>query len=107
MTQSLRISDLPKVTEVTLEDYLMINSGNKVTSIISADTYSKEIIKKIEEDGLFPINDIDGGVITPIVYDIIDGGTPTVAGAPVGVIFNGGTPVDPGFGPSADGGVIS
>ena len=106
MTQK-RISDLPKVTEITLEDYLMINSGNKVTSIISANNYTKEIIRKIEEDGLFPIGDIDGGTITPIVYDVIDGGTPTTPGAPVGVVLNGGTTVDAGYGPSADGGVIS
>ena len=107
MAQSLRISDLPKVTEVTLEDYLMINSGNTVTSIISTETYSQQIIKKIEEDGLLPHVNVDGGVILPPVYEIIDGGTPTKAGAPVGVVFNGGTPVSPGFGPSADGGTIS
>ena len=103
---SLRISDLPHVTEVTIDDYLMINSGNKVTSIISTDSYSKEIIKRIEEDGLFPDNDIDGGTITPIQYEIIDGGTPTAPGAPVGVVLNGGTPVDAGYGPSADGGNV-
>ena len=103
----LRISDLPKVTDVGLEDYLLINSGNTITSTIAVANYSQTIIKLIEENGLLPENDIDGGTITPIVYEIIDGGTPTAPGAPVGVIFNGGTPVDPGFGPSANGGTIS
>ena len=102
----LRISDLPTVTTVGLEDYLLINSGNTITSTIAVANYSQAIIDLIEENGLLPENDIDGGTITPIVYDIIDGGTPTTPGAPVGVIFNGGTPVDPGFGPSADGGIV-
>ena len=102
----LRISDLPKVTTVGLEDYLLINSGNTITSTIAVANYSQSIIELIEENGLLPENDIDGGTITPIVYDIIDGGTPTTPGAPVGVILNGGTPVDPGFGPSADGGFV-
>jgi len=102
----LRISDLPKVTSVGLEDYLLINSGNTITSTIAVANYSQSIIELIEENGLLPENDIDGGTITPIVYDIIDGGTPTTPGAPVGVILNGGTPVDPGFGPSADGGIV-
>lgn len=102
----LRISDLPKVTTVGLEDYLLINSGNTITSTIAVANYSQSIIELIEENGLLPENDIDGGTITPIVYDIIDGGTPTTPGAPVGVILNGGTPVDPGFGPSADGGIV-
>lgn len=102
----LRISDLPKVTTVGLEDYLLINSGNTITSTIAVANYSQSIIELIEENGLLPENDIDGGTITPIVYDIIDGGTPTAPGAPVGVVLNGGTPVDPGFGPSADGGIV-
>ena len=102
----LRISDLPTVTTVGLEDYLLINSGNTITSTIAVSNYSQAIIELIEQNGLLPENDIDGGTITPIVYDIIDGGTPTTPGAPVGVILNGGTPVDPGFGPSADGGIV-
>ena len=102
----LRISDLPVVQDVGLEDYLLINKGNTITSSIAVSNYSQSIIDLIEENGLLPENDIDGGTITPIVYDIIDGGTPTAPGAPVGVILNGGTPVDPGFGPSADGGIV-
>ena len=103
----LRISDLPTVTTVGLEDYLLINSGNTITSTIAVSNYSQAIIELIEQNGLLPENDIDGGTILPPVYDIIDGGTPTTPGAPVGVILNGGTPVDPGFGPDADGGIIS
>ena len=103
----LRISDLPKVTDVGLEDYLLINSGNTITSTIAVANYSQSIIKLIEENGLLPENDIDGGTILPPVYEIIDGGTPTTPGAPVGVVLNGGTPVSAGYGPSADGGTIS
>jgi len=103
----LRISDLPKVTDVGLEDYLLINSGNTITSTIAVANYSQSVIKLIEENGLLPENDIDGGTITPIVYEIIDGGTPTTPGAPVGVVLNGGTPVSAGYGPSVDGGTIS
>ena len=102
-----RISDLPTVTTVGLEDYLLLNKGNSITSTIAVSNYSQSIIDLIEENGLLPENDVDGGTITPIVYDIIDGGTPTAPGAPVGVVLNGGTPVDPGYGPSADGGTIS
>ena len=103
----LRISDLPHVQDVTLEDYLLINSGNTITSIIAAQDYAKNIINIIENEGLFPDNDIDGGNIVPIVYEIIDGGTPTSPGAPIGVVLNGGTPVDPGYGPSVDGGFVT
>ncbi len=101
-----RISDLPTVTTVGLDDYLLLNKGNTITSAIAVSNYSQSIIDLIEENGLLPENDIDGGTITPIVYEIIDGGTPTAAGAPVGVVLNGGTPVSPGFGPSADGGIV-
>ena len=104
---SLRISDLPHVQEVTLEDYLLINSGNTITSIIAAEDYAKNIITIIENEGLFPENDIDGGNIVPIVYEIIDGGGVGTDGAPVGVAFNGGGPLDPGYGPSADGGFVT
>ena len=103
----LRISDLPKVTTVGLEDYLLINSGNTITSTIAVANYSQTIIDLIEENGLLPETDVDGGTILPPVYEIIDGGTPTTPGAPVGVVLNGGTPVNAGYGPSADGGTIS
>ena len=102
----LRISDLPVVQEVSIDDYLLINKGNTITSSIAVSNYSQSIIDLIEDNGLLPENDIDGGTILPPVYDIIDGGTPTAPGAPVGVVLNGGTPVDPGFGPSADGGFV-
>ena len=103
----LRISDLPKVTTVGLEDYLLINSGNTITSTIAVTNYSQSIIELIEQNGLLPENDVDGGNIVAPIYEIIDGGTPTTPGAPVGVVFNGGTPVDPGYGPSADGGYVT
>jgi len=103
----LRISDLPTVTTVGLEDYLLLNKGNTITSTIAVSNYSQSIIELIEQNGLLPENDVDGGNIIVPIYDIIDGGTPTAPGAPVGVIFNGGTPVDPGYGPSADGGFVT
>lgn len=104
---SLRISDLPHVQEVTLEDYLLINSGNTITSIIAAEDYAKNIITIIENEGLFPEGDIDGGNIVPIVYEIIDGGGVGTDGAPIGVVLNGGTPLNAGYGPSADGGLVT
>lgn len=103
----LRISDLPQVTEVNLNDYLMINSGNVVTSIISADSYTKQIIQIIIDDGLIPDVNVDGGNVVPPIFTIIDGGTPTADGAPLATVLNGGTPVSAGYGPSADGGTIS
>ena len=102
----LRISDLPQVTTVGLEDYLLINSGNTITSTIAVSNYSQTIIDLIEQNGLLPESDVDGGNIIAPNYEIIDGGTPTTPGAPVGVVLNGGTPVDPGYGPSADGGIV-
>ena len=103
----LRISDLPTVTTVGLEDYLLLNKGNTITSTIAVSNYSQSIIELIEQNGLLPENDVDGGNIVPPVYDIIDGGTPTTPGAPIGVVLNGGTPIDAGFGPSADGGFVT
>jgi len=103
----LRISDLPSVTTVGLDDYLLLNKGNTITSTIAVSNYSQSIIELIEQNGLLPENDVDGGNIVPPVFDIIDGGTPTKDGAPLATVLNGGTPVDPGFGPSADGGIIS
>ena len=103
----LRISDLPTVTTVGLEDYLLLNKGNTITSTIAVSNYSQSIIELIEQNGLLPDNDVDGGNIIVPIYDIIDGGTPTAPGAPVGVVFNGGTPADPGYGPSADGGFVT
>ena len=103
----LRISDLPTVTTVGLEDYLLLNKGNTITSTIAVSNYSQSIIELIEQNGLLPENDVDGGNIIAPIFDIIDGGTPTADGAPLATILNGGTPVDPGYGPSADGGTIS
>ena len=103
----LRISDLPTVTTVGLEDYLLLNKGNSITSTIAVSNYSQSIIELIEQNGLLPENDVDGGNVVPPVYDIIDGGTPTAPGAPVGVVFNGGTPANAGYGPSADGGYVT
>ena len=103
----LRISDLPTVTTVGLEDYLLLNKGNTITSTIAVSNYSQSIIELIEQNGLLPENDIDGGNIIAPIFDIIDGGTPTADGAPLATILNGGTPVDPGYGPSANGGTIS
>ena len=102
-----RISDLPSVTTVGLEDYLLLNAGNQITSKIAVSNYSQSIIDLIEQNGLLPENDIDGGNVVPPVFDIIDGGTPTADGAPLATILNGGTPVSAGYGPSADGGTIS
>ena len=103
----LRISDLPTVTTVGLEDYLLLNKGNTITSTIAVSNYSQSIIELIEQNGLLPENDVDGGNIIAPIFDIIDGGTPTADGAPIATILNGGTPVDPGYGPSANGGTIS
>ena len=102
-----RFSDLPSVTTVGLEDYLLLNAGNQITSKIAVSNYSQSIIDLIEQNGLLPENDIDGGNVVPPVFDIIDGGTPTADGAPLATILNGGTPVSAGYGPSADGGTIS
>ena len=95
----LRISDLPTVTTVGLEDYLLLNKGNTITSTIAVSNYSQSIIELIEQNGLLPENDVDGGDVVPPQYEIINGGTPTAPGAPVGVVLNGGTPVDAGYGP--------
>ena len=103
----LRISDLPSVTTVGLNDYLLINQGNTITSTIAVSNYSQSIIELIEQNGLLPENDIDGGDIVAPNFEIIDGGTPTADGAPLATILNGGTPVSAGYGPSADGGIIS
>ena len=103
----LRISDLPTVTTVGLEDYLLLNKGNTITSTIAVSNYSQSIIELIEQNGLLPENDIDGGDIVAPIFEIIDGGTPTADGAPLATVLNGGTPADPGYGPSADGGTIS
>ena len=103
----LRISDLPAVTTVGLNDYLLINQGNTITSTIAVSNYSQSIIELIEQNGLLPENDIDGGDIVAPIFEIIDGGTPTRDGAPLATVLNGGTPADPGYGPSADGGTIS
>ena len=103
----LRISDLPTVTTVGLEDYLLLNKGNTITSTIAVSNYSQSIIELIEQNGLLPENDVDGGNIIAPIFDIIDGGTPTADGAPLATVLNGGTPVDPGYGPSANGGTIS
>ena len=103
----LRISDLPSVTTVGLNDYLLINQGNTITSTIAVSNYSQSIIELIEQNGLLPENDIDGGDIVAPIFEIIDGGTPTADGAPLATVLNGGTPADPGYGPSADGGTIS
>ena len=103
----LRISDLPTVTTVGLDDYLLLNKGNTITSAIAVSNYSQSIIDLIEQNGLLPENDVDGGNIIAPIFDIIDGGTPTMDGAPLATVLNGGTPADPGYGPSADGGTIS
>ena len=102
-----RISDLPSVTTVGLEDYLLLNAGNQITSKIAVSNYSQSIIDLIEQNGLLPENDVDGGDVVVPIFDIIYGGTPIADGAPLATVLNGGTPVDPGFGPSADGGIIS
>ena len=103
----LRISDLPSVTTVGLNDYLLINQGNTITSTIAVSNYSQSIIELIEQNGLLPENDVDGGDIVAPNFEIIDGGTPVADGAPLATVLNGGTPADPGYGPSADGGTIS
>ena len=103
----LSISDLHTVTPVVLEDYLLLNKGNTITSTIAVSNYSQSIIELIEQNGLLPENDVDGGNIIAPIFDIIDGGTPTADGAPLATVLNGGTPTDPGYGPSADGGTIS
>ena len=102
-----RISDLPQVTSVSEDDYIVINTNNTVTNIISTYSYSQAIVKLLEEGDFFPNINIDGGDIGVITYDIIDGGTPREDGVPYATILQGGTPVDLGYGPSADGGAIS
>ena len=98
---TLRISDLPRVTGVTTDDYLMINSGNTITSIISTYNFADYVIGVIETEGLYPNQDIDGGDIVAPILDVVDGGTPsTFSPTPV---LNGGSPTDPGYGPSVDG----
>lgn len=102
---TLRISDLPRVTGVTTDDYLMINSGNTITSIISTYNFANYVIDVLEiEGGLNPNPDIDGGDIVAPNLDVIDGGTPSMFS--LHPILNGGTPVDPGFGPDANGGHV-
>lgn len=102
-----RISDLPQVTTVTIDDYIIINTEDQTTNKISTYAYSQALVKLMEEDGNFPNINIDGGEIAPIVYDVFDCGSPTTDGQPVATILQGGTPRNAGYGPSADGGEVS
>ena len=48
-----RIRDLPTVTTVELDDYLLLNKGNTITSAIAVSNYSQSIIDLIEQNGQF------------------------------------------------------
>ena len=62
---TLRISDLPRVVKVNVDDYMVINSDNKVTSSISAYNFSQYVGQILFDSDIIPDFNIDGGNVVP------------------------------------------
>ena len=103
---TLRISDLPRVVKVNVDDYLLINSNNTVTSSISAYNLSQYIGQMIFDLDLIPDLNLDGGNVVPPSVGDIDGGLPGDKPGPGVTVIDGGTPSTIGFGPNIDGGLV-
>jgi hypothetical protein len=102
---TLRISDLPRVVKVNTDDYLLINSDNKVTSSISAYNLSQYVGQMIFDLDLIPDFNLDGGNVVPPSGGI-DGGMPGDGPAPGVTVIDGGTPTTAGFGLDINGGPV-
>jgi len=103
---TLRISDLPRVVKVNTDDYMVINSDNKVTSSISAYNFSQYVGQILFDSDIIPDFNIDGGNIVPPSGGI-DGGKPGDGPKPGVTVIDGGTPSTLGFGPNIDGGPVT
>ena len=105
---TLRISDLPRVVKVNTDDYMVINSDNKVTSAISAYNFSRYIGEILFDGEVIPEFNIDGGNVVPPEYgDSINGGGPSDGPQPGVLVIDGGTPFTLGGGPDINGGNIT
>ena len=104
---TLRISDLPRVVKVNTDDYLLINSDNKVTSSISAYNLSQYVGQMIFDLNLIPDLNIDGGNIVPPFDGGIDGGKPGDGPSAGVTVIDGGTPTTLGYGPDINGGPVT
>ena len=103
---TLRISELPVVTKVGVDDYLIINEDNKVTSSISAYNLSLFVGQMIYDFDLLPPDlNIDGGNVVPPTGNI-DGGKPGDRPSPGVIVIDGGTPNTIGYGPDINGGSV-
>lgn len=103
---TLRISDLPRVVKVNVDDYLVINSNNTVTSSISAYNLSQYVGQMIFDLDLIPDFNLDGGNVVPPSGGI-DGGKPGDGPSPGVTVIDGGTPTTVGFGPDINGGPVT